>query len=104
LPRRIALVVLCCIAAGALAQPSRWGAGDRRDGKHIAGLPCEGHPVEMRGSRRDREAVSQRLDSAVWLHPASDRPLCYTDAARSAQPLRSVTTLPSYHLATHLSL
>jgi hypothetical protein len=102
--RRIALIVLWCIAAGALAPPSQWGAGDRRDGRHIAGLARQGPLVEMRGSRRDRDAGSQRIDSAVWLHPASDRPLCYTDAARLAQRLRSVTTLPSYHLATHLSL
>jgi hypothetical protein len=80
--RRVTLFVLLCIAAGAVAPPSHWGAGDRRD----------------------RVAGSQRMVSAVWLHAAADRPLCYTNAARPAHRLRSVTTLPSYRLATHLSL
>jgi hypothetical protein len=100
--RRIALLVLWCLAAGALAPPSYW-AGDRRDGKHIAGLVCQGQLVE-RGSRRDRHAGSQRIDPAVWLHPACDRLLGCTKAARPAHQLLLVTTLPFYHLATHLSL
>ena len=102
--RRVTLFVLLCIAAGAVAPPSHWGAGDRRDGKHIASLARQGTLVEMRASRRDRVAGSQRMVSAVWPHAAADRPLCYTNAARPAHRLRSVTTLPSYRLATHLSL
>jgi len=100
--RRIALLVLWCIAAGAVAPPL-YRAGDRRDGKHIAGLACQGQIVE-RGSRRDRDAGSQRIDSAIWLHPASGRLLGCTNAAQPAQQLLSVTMLPFYHLATHLSV
>jgi hypothetical protein len=99
---RIALLVLYCLAAGALAPPSYW-AGDRRDGKQIAALARQGQLVE-RGSRRDRDVGSQHIDSAIWLHPASGRLLGCTNAARSAHQLLLVTTLPFYHLATHLSL
>jgi hypothetical protein len=100
---RIALLVLWCIAAGALAPSAHLGTSDRRDGKHVAGLACQRQLVEMRGSRRDRDAGSQRIESAVWLHPASGRLLCRANA-RPAHRSRSVTTLPSYHLAIHLSL
>jgi hypothetical protein len=101
--RRIALIVLWCIAAGALAPSAHLGTSDRRDGKHVAGLVCQRQLAELRGNRRDRDAGSQRLESAVWLHPASGRPPGDTNA-RAADRDRSVTTLPSYHLATHLSL
>ncbi len=101
--RTIALLVLWCIAAGALAPPLHRGIGDRRDEKHVAGLACRGQSLEMRGSRRDRDAGSQRIESAVWLQPASGRTLGSLNA-RPAYGSRSVTTLPSYHLATHLSL
>jgi hypothetical protein len=100
----MALLVLWCIAAGALAPASHVDTSDRRDGKHVAGLACQRQVVEMRGSRRDRDAGSQRIDSAIWLHPASGRLLGCTNAAQPAQQLLSVTMLPFYHLATHLSV
>jgi hypothetical protein len=101
--RRIALIVLWCIAAGALAPDAHLGTSDRRDGKHVAGLACPRQLVELRGSRRDRDAGSPRIESAVWLHPASGQLLGHANA-RPAHRSRSVATLPSYHLATHLSL
>ncbi|MDP9323007.1 MAG: hypothetical protein M3P13_05180 [Acidobacteriota bacterium] len=102
--RRIALLVLWCIAAGALAPSAHVVTSDRRDGKHIASLARQGPLVEMRTSRRDRVGGSQRIHSAVWLHASADRPVGYTIAARPAHRSRSVATLPSYLLATHLSL
>jgi hypothetical protein len=102
--RRIAFIVAWCIVASALAPASHWGAGDRRYGEHVAGVARQGPLVERPGSRRDRDAGSQRMDSVVWLYDGPDRPLSDMNVAGPGHRSRSVTTLPSYHLSTHLSL
>jgi hypothetical protein len=102
--RRIALVVVLCLVAGALVPPSHWGAGDRRDGRQIPGVARQGSIGEIRGSRRNGDAGSPRIDSAVRLRDRGGRSLCSADVARRMNWPRSVATLPSYFLATHLSL
>ena len=101
--KRIALILVLCLSAGAVVPQSHREAGDRHDGRSIAALAHHARAAEW-GSRRDRDAGSYRITSAFWRHEVADRPVSDTPGAPDTHRTRCAGTFPSYQLATHLSL